>query len=67
MIGIKYFCKRIIEIGKHVMHTFDWMLVFTIILAFTITSDTSQSMVMADCLETLQKMASMPQEWSEWL
>lgn len=49
------------------MHTFDWMLVFTIILAFTITSDTSQLMVMADCLETLQKMASMPQEWSEWL
>lgn len=49
------------------MHTFDWMLVFTIILAFTITSDTSQLMVMADCLETLQKTASMPQEWSEWL
>lgn len=30
MIAIKYFCKRIIEIGKHEMHTFDWMLVFTI-------------------------------------
>lgn len=30
MIAIKYFCKRIIEIRKHEMHTFDWMLVFTI-------------------------------------
>lgn len=30
MKAIKYFCKRIIEIRKHVMHTFDWMLVFTI-------------------------------------
>lgn len=67
MIAIKYFCKRIIEIGKHEMRTFDWILIFTIILTFTITSDTSQSMVMADCLETLQKTASMPQEWSEWL
>lgn len=51
----------------HVMHAFDWILIFNIILTFTITSDTSLLMVMVDCLETLQKTASMPQEWSEWL
>lgn len=30
MIVIKYFCKRIIEIGKYEMYIFDWMLVFII-------------------------------------